>query len=57
MTWESLARGQPVKAYLSGGWKKGTITNIYANSCTVEWSVGGNTKTTRIYDLRNIKPQ
>ena len=57
MNWGSLRKGQAVKFYTADGWKKGTIANVYENSCSVLWSVGSTNKTTRVHDIRNIKPQ
>lgn len=57
MNWGALRKGQAVKFYTADGWKKGTIATVYDNSCSVLWNVGSNNKTTRVYDIRNIKPQ
>jgi hypothetical protein len=57
VTWGQLAKGQAIKAYVNGGWKKGNVISIHDNSCIVSWGVGGNNKLTRIYDLRHIKSQ
>ena len=57
MTWGQLAKGQAIKAYVNGGWKTGNVISIHDNSCIVSWGVGGNSKLTRIYDLRHIKSQ
>jgi hypothetical protein len=57
VSWAAFHKGQPVQFYTADGWKKGVISTVYDNSCSVLWSVGSTQKTTRIYDCRNIKRQ
>ena len=56
MNWGQFRKGQEVKFYTAAGWKKGHVTAVYDNSCSVTWSAGSTNKTTRIYDDRHIKP-
>jgi hypothetical protein len=56
MNWSVFKRGQAVKFYTADGWKKGTVTHVNPNSCSVLWYVGSTQKTTTVYDTRNIKP-
>lgn len=57
MSWNSLVKGQAVKAYIQGGWKGGVIAAVYENSCSVLWATGSTNKITRVYDIRNIRTQ
>lgn len=55
VSWRELRVGQSVKFYASAGWKKGTVSSTYDNSCSITWSQGSVTKVTRVYDTRNIR--
>lgn len=55
MKWTELKKGQAVKFYAAAGWKNGTVSTVYTDSCSVTWYVGSTQKTTRIYDTRNIR--
>jgi hypothetical protein len=56
MTWASYRKGHTVSFRVNGGWKKGLISEVYADSVSVTYSVGSADRTARIYDSRNIKP-
>lgn len=56
MSWSAFKKGQAVTFYCAAGWKKGTVSTVYDNSCSVIWHQGSTEKTTRIYDHRNIRP-
>jgi hypothetical protein len=56
VNWGQFRKGQEVEFYTAAGWKKGHVTAVYDNSCSVTWSAGSTNKTTRIYDDRHIKP-
>ena len=47
---------QAVNFYTANGWKKGIIREISTNSITVTWKQNADTRITRVYDVRNIKP-
>lgn len=55
VSWRELRRGQNVKFYTANGWKKGTVSETYDNSCSITWSQGSTNKTTRVYDTRNVR--
>ena len=57
MRWAELKPLPPVDFYTGDGWKKGIVRTVAATSVTVAWKQGSDTKITRIYDTRNIKPQ
>ena len=56
MSWNQFDKGQPVLIRALGGWIKGHVTETYDNSVSVAYGRGAQVITTRIHDLRNIKP-
>ena len=55
LSWNDLQKGQEIRFYASSGWKRGQVSHLYDNSCSIIWSQGANVKTIRIYDLRNLR--
>lgn len=55
MSWRELRVGQNVKFYTAQGWKKGTVSSTYDNSCSITWAQASTTKVTRVYDVRNVR--
>ena len=55
LNWYDLAVGQYVRFRQAAGWKKGHVSHLYNNSCTVIWSQASNEHNTRVYDLRNLQ--
>lgn len=55
LKWSDLKVGQAIRFYTSAGWKRGHISHVYDNSCSITWSQGANTKTIRVHDLRNVR--
>ena len=47
---------QEVSFYTANGWKKGIVRQVSTNSITVTWKQNADTRITRVYDVRNIKP-
>ena len=56
MNFSGFKRLQAVTFYTANGWKKGTVRDISANSITVTWKQHADTRITRVYDDRHIKP-
>lgn len=56
MSWDQYRKGQTVSFRVNGGWKKGIVSEAYADSASVTYQIGSTDRTARIYDLRNIKP-
>lgn len=56
MSWHQFSKGEPVLIRALGGWIKGHITETYDSSVSVSYNRGSQLITTRIHDLRNIKP-
>ena len=55
LTWADLTKGQQVHFYSGDGWKKAHVSHPSQISCSVVWQQGAKTRTTRVYDLRNIQ--
>lgn len=56
MSWAQYDKGQEVIVRALGGWVRGQISETYDTSVSVIYGRGSKILTTRIYDLRNIKP-
>lgn len=56
MSWHQYDKGQAVLIRALGGWVKGHVAETYDNSVSVAFNRGAQVITTRIHDLRNIKP-
>lgn len=56
MSWDQYSKGQEVSFRVNGGWKKGMVSETYADSVSVTYELGAAIRTSRIYDQRNIKP-
>ena len=56
MRFADFKRQQPVSFYTGNGWRKGVIRDISVNSITVTWKQNADTRITRVFDVRNIKP-
>jgi len=57
LSFNQLSRHQPVRFYSGDGWKKGTITRIEQNSCSVLSFAGSKPKTITIFDVRNLRTE
>lgn len=56
MSWAQYDKGQEVIIRALGGWIRGQVSETYDSSVSVTYGRGSKFLTTRIYDLRNIKP-
>jgi len=56
VSWAQYDKGQEVIVRALGGWVRGQISETYDTSVSVIYGRGSQILTTRIYDLRNIKP-
>jgi len=56
VSWAQYDKGQEVIVRALGGWVRGQISETYDTSVSVIYGRGSKILTTRIYDLRNIKP-
>ena len=57
LNWYDFNIGQYVRFRQAAGWKKGHVSHLYDNSCTVTWNQASNEHNTRVYDLRNLQAE
>jgi hypothetical protein len=55
LTWTQLRKGQTVVFYTADGWKRASVASVTDHSCSVTWTIGSTTKTTNVYDTRNLR--
>jgi hypothetical protein len=56
MSWHQFHKGQTVLIRALGGWIKGHVSEVYDASASVVHDRGSQVITTRIHDLRSIRP-
>lgn len=54
LNWKQLRPGQSVVFYTGDGWKKGMVTAIHDSHCTILHTNGSNSRSTNVYDKRNV---
>lgn len=54
LSWKQLRPGHAVTFYTGTGWKKGTVIAIHDSHCTILHENGTDTRSTNVYDKRNV---